>query len=73
MPMLSTVIEITKTREIDIESFDSYGCHSKLTDVKNGLITSVISNDVRFFQLSGLQVFDACSGISGQFKLVPHP
>ena len=61
IPMISTVLEITKTR---------YLCHLKLTDVKTGLISSVISNDVRSFQLSGLQVFDAYSGISGQFKLV---
>ena len=66
MPMLRTVLEITKTREF-------FSKVLILTDAKNGLISSVISNDVRFFQLSGLQVFDACSGISGQFKLVPQP
>ena len=70
---ISTILEITKTLAIDIENFDSYGCDLKLTDVKIGLISSVISNDVRFFQLSGLQVFDAFSQISGQFKLIPHP
>ena len=73
MPMVSTVVEKTKYPEIDIKSFDSFGSHSKLTDARNGLILSVISNDVRSFQLSGFQVFEAYSGISGQFNLVPHP